>query len=87
MLLVAECSWASSMVGAGLDFAVVTGISDPEGLSLLRGLQRKIGDIRRAKRLFLSGGRAPSADEISERGTLGGKVTSRAGRPALPPGL
>jgi hypothetical protein len=38
VLFLAECSWGSSMIGAGLDFAIVTEFSDNEGLALLRGL-------------------------------------------------
>lgn len=45
-----EITWASDLVGAGLDFATVTGFSDTEAVSLLRGLQRrrKIGGRTRA---------------------------------------
>jgi hypothetical protein len=52
VLYLTECSWASSLVGAALDFSIVTGFSDTEGLSLLRGLQRKIGGIDQAETLF-----------------------------------
>ncbi len=38
-----ECCWASSVVGAELDFAIVTDFSDIDALSLPRRLQRKIG--------------------------------------------
>jgi hypothetical protein len=66
VLFLTECSWASSLVGAALDFFVVTGFSDTEGLTLLRGLQRKIGGVERAKLLFPSGGRSPSVEEIEQ---------------------
>jgi hypothetical protein len=52
VLYLTECSWASEMVGAGLDFATVSGFSDMEAVSLLRGLQRKIGLITTADLLF-----------------------------------
>lgn len=52
VLYLTECSWASEMVGAGLDFATVSGFSDTEAVSLLRGLQRKIGRITTADLLF-----------------------------------
>ncbi|MBO8775789.1 hypothetical protein INP46_13390, partial [Staphylococcus aureus] len=57
------------MVGAGLDFATVTGFSDNEALGLLRRLQRrdKIGGYDRAKLLFPNGGRTATAAEIDER--------------------
>ena len=43
MLYPTECCWASSVVGAELDFAIVTDFSDIDALSLPRRLQRKIG--------------------------------------------
>lgn len=67
VLYLTECSWASEVVGAGRGFASVTGYSDTEAVSLLRGLQRKIGGIKRAKLLFPNGGRPRSAEEIEER--------------------
>ncbi|MDC8984876.1 hypothetical protein [Mycobacterium marinum] len=59
MLFLTEITWASGLVGAGLDFAIVTGFSDSEAIGLLRGLQRrrKIGGHERAKLLFPNGGR------------------------------
>lgn len=67
VLYLTECAWASDLVGAALDFATVTGFSDSEAVVLLRGLQRKIGGIKRAKLLFPDGGRTSTADEIEER--------------------
>jgi hypothetical protein len=49
VLFLTEMTWASSLIGAGLDFDVVTRFSDTEAVSLLRGLQRKIGGFKRAK--------------------------------------
>ncbi|RFZ45322.1 hypothetical protein DAVIS_01152 [Mycobacterium marinum] len=59
VLFLTEITWASGLVGAGLDFAIVTGFSDSEAIGLLRGLQRrrKIGGHERAKLLFPNGGR------------------------------
>jgi hypothetical protein len=87
VLYLTECSWASSVVGAGLDFAIVTGFSDTEGLTLLRGLQRKIGGIERAKLLFPSGGRTPSAEEIEEENRWAERVRREQQGRQYPPGL
>ncbi|ETW26653.1 hypothetical protein MGAST_06670 [Mycobacterium gastri 'Wayne'] len=57
MLYLTECSWASELVGAGLDFATVSGFSDTGAVSLLRGLQRKIGRVTTAELLFPGSGR------------------------------
>jgi hypothetical protein len=61
VLFLTEITWASDLVGSGLDFATVTGFSDSEAVTLLRGLQRrqKIGGYYRAKLLFPNGGRTP----------------------------
>jgi hypothetical protein len=87
LLFLAECSWASSVIGAGLDFAIVTGFSDTEGLTLLRGLQRKIGGVDRAKLLFPSGGRTPSAEEIEEEERWAAKVRREQQERQYPPGF
>jgi hypothetical protein len=63
VLYLTECSWASSLVGAALDFAIVTGVSDTEALQLLRGLQRKIGGIDQADALFPGCGRHRPVEE------------------------
>jgi hypothetical protein len=61
MLYLTECSWASSLVGAALDFSVVTGFSDTEALGLLRGLQRKsVVSIRLMRCSPAADGPAPS---------------------------
>jgi hypothetical protein len=56
ILYLTECSWASNIVGSGLDFSIVTEFSDIDCLSLLRHLQRKIGRVARAEVLFPDGG-------------------------------
>jgi len=87
VLYLTECSWASSLVGAALDFSIVTGFSDTEGLTLLRGLQRKIGGVDRAKLLFPSGGRTLSAEEIEEEERWAEKVRREQQGRQYPPGL
>ncbi|ORA35531.1 hypothetical protein BST20_17660 [Mycobacterium branderi] len=62
VLYLTECSWASDVVGSGLDFAIVTEFSDIDGLSLLRRLQRKIGRIARPELLFPHGGQTRTAE-------------------------
>jgi hypothetical protein len=68
VLFLTEITWASDLVGAGLDFATVTGFSDAEATTLLRGLQhrRKIGGSHRARLLFPHGGRTRTPEEIEE---------------------
>jgi hypothetical protein len=51
-LYLTECCWASSLIGLGPDFVVATGLSDADGLSMLRRLQRKLGGAQRANLLF-----------------------------------
>jgi hypothetical protein len=41
VLFLTEITWASNIIGSGLDFAIVTRFSDTEAVGLLRGLQRK----------------------------------------------
>jgi hypothetical protein len=57
VLFLGEITWASCLVGAALDFEIVTGFSDAEAIAVLRSLQRKIGDSRRADLLFPGRGR------------------------------
>ena len=52
VLFLTEITWASSLLGAGSDFDTITGISDQDGIRLLRALQRKIGGGRRAALLY-----------------------------------
>lgn len=76
VLFLTEITWASGLVGAGLDFAIVTGFSDTEAVSLLRGLQRrrKIGGHDRAVLLFPNGGRTRTPHELEEVQRWGEKV-------------
>jgi hypothetical protein len=46
VMFLTEITWASSLLGAGSDFEIITGISDDEGIHLQRSLQRKIGRSR-----------------------------------------
>jgi hypothetical protein len=63
VLYLAESSWASSLVGAALDFSIVTGFSDTEALGLLRGLQGKIGGTEYADALLPDRGRRRPVEE------------------------
>ena len=60
VLLLVEQAWASELLGAGLDFAIVTSIPDDDAIKLLRDVQRK---LRRsgadAELLFPGAGRPP----------------------------
>lgn len=87
VLYLVESSWASDLVGAGLDFATVTGFSDTEAVCLLRGLQRKIGGIKRAKLLFPNGGRTPTAEEIEEQKRWREQLRREQAGRQYPPGL
>ncbi len=89
VLFLTEITWASDLVGAGLDFATVTGFSDTEAVSLLRGLQRrrKIGGHTRAKLLFPNGGRARTAEEIEEENRYWNNVRREQQGRQYPPGL
>jgi hypothetical protein len=42
VLLLTEFTWASSLVGAGPDFAAASRIADPQALTVPRSLQRKL---------------------------------------------
>lgn len=56
-LFLTEIAWASALVGAGLDFAIVTSFGDDEAVALLRAIQRKISSAERAALLFPARGR------------------------------
>jgi hypothetical protein len=89
VLFLTEITWASDLVGAGLDFATVTGFADTEAVSLLRGLQRrrKIGGHTRAKLLFPNGGRTRTAEEIEEENRYWENVRREQQGRQYPPGL
>jgi hypothetical protein len=84
VLYLTECSWASSLVGAALDFSIVTGFSDTEALGLLRGLQRKIGGIDQAETLFPGRGRPRPIEEWERESEQ--LIREQQGR-QYPPGL
>jgi hypothetical protein len=89
VLFLTEITWASDLVGSGLDFATVTGFSDTEAVALLRGLQRRyeIGGYQRGKLLFPDGGRTPTDQEVAEqRRRLEQERREQQGR-EYPPGL
>ena len=87
VLFLTEITWASGLVGAGLDFATVTGFSDTEAVSLLRGLQRrrKLGGYDRATLLFPHGGRPRTAEEIEEIEQWGEKIRREYQERQYPP--
>ncbi len=84
VLYLTECSWASSLVGAALDFSIVTGFSDSEALGLLRSIQRKFGGIEQADVLFPDcGRRRPVGDWMRESE----RIIEEQGRRQYPLGL
>jgi hypothetical protein len=89
VLFLTEITWASGLVGAGLDFATVTGFSDTEAVRLLRGLQRrrKIGGYDRATLLFPHGGRPRTTAEIEEIQRWGEKIRREYNQRQYPPGV
>jgi hypothetical protein len=87
VLFLTECSFASSLIGSGLDFKIATAFSDAEALGLLRGLQRKIGGVERAKLLFPNGGRTRTAEELEELERWGERVRREQQGRQYPPGL
>jgi hypothetical protein len=87
VLFLTEITWASNLVGSGLDFAIVTRFSDTEAVGLLRALQRKISSYKRAKLLFPNGGRTRTAEEIEEIERWGEQVRREQAGRQYPPGL
>jgi hypothetical protein len=55
-LFLTEISWASDLVGSGMDFALIH-IRDEEAVQLLRAIQRKVSTSYRADLLFPNAGR------------------------------
>lgn len=84
VLYLAECSWASSLVGAALDFSTVSGFTDTEALGLLRGLQRKIGGMKYADALFPGRGRHRPVEEWKRESE---KIIEERRARRYPPGL
>jgi hypothetical protein len=87
VMFLTEITWASSLVGSGLDFAIVTRFSDIEAVALLRGLQRKISGHNRAKLLFPNGGRTRSAEEIETQKRWAEQLRQEQQGRQYPPGL
>jgi hypothetical protein len=71
-LFLSEVSFASDLVGAGTEFALISH-SDEDGIRLLRSIQRKISSGYRAELLFPGAGR-PRRD--SERASSGESTSS-----------
>jgi hypothetical protein len=65
-LFLTEITWASQLVGSGLDFASVTRFPDTKAVGLLRALQRKISNRKRAELLFRLGDPIAATDEEQE---------------------
>ncbi|MEQ1703042.1 MAG: hypothetical protein ABMA25_23285 [Ilumatobacteraceae bacterium] len=62
-LLATEVVFASDVYGAGLDWSIVTGISDVDTIRLLRGLQRKLPRWRATWQFHVVDGAATIVDE------------------------
>ncbi|MGA8329741.1 MAG: hypothetical protein WB777_10665 [Mycobacterium sp.] len=87
VLFLTEVTWASNLVGSGLDFVSVTRFSDTAAVGLLRGLQRKISSRKRAKLLFPDGGRTPDAAETEDHERWLEQLRSEQQGRQYPPGL
>jgi hypothetical protein len=87
VLFLTEITWASNIIGSGLDFAIVTRFSDTEAVGLLRGLQRKISSYKRAKLLFPNGGRTRTGEEIERIERWGEQARREQAAWQYPPGL
>jgi hypothetical protein len=75
-LFLTEISWASDLVGSGVDFSIVSGLTDDEAIKLLRSVQRKNSSRRRADLLFPGvPARAPSRNGDAK--ARNGKTTPR----------
>lgn len=87
VLFLVECSFASTLIGAGRNFATMTRFSDVEALGVLRGLQGKIGGVPRARLLFPCGGRTSTAEELEELQQWGEKALREQQGRTYPLGL
>jgi hypothetical protein len=56
ILIATEIVFASDVVGAGLDWPIVTGFRGDQTIALLRGLQRQMPRWRRSRRFDLDDG-------------------------------
>jgi hypothetical protein len=61
-LFLTEVAWASNVVAAGLDFALVTSIPDEKAVKLLRSIQWKLSRCNHADLLFPDAGRPRRAE-------------------------
>ncbi|WP_310784300.1 hypothetical protein [Mycobacterium sp. Z3061] len=84
VLYLTECSWASSLVGAGLDFSTVSEFTDAQALGLLRGLQRKVGGMKYADALFPGRGRHRPVEQWKHESE---KIIEEQRGRRYPPGL
>lgn len=85
VLYLVESSWASDLVGAGLDFATVTGFSDTEAVGLVA--RSAAQDWRHQRCQIVISERWSDPHRRGNRGTkaLARTVTSRAGGTAVSP--
>ncbi|WP_071288328.1 hypothetical protein [Mycolicibacterium llatzerense] len=86
VLFLAEVTWVSSLIGTGLDSAIMTRFPDVEAIQVLRGLQRKIGGTERARLLFPNGGRTRTPEELAAMERWGEDVGRRSDREDNSPG-
>jgi hypothetical protein len=96
VLFLTEISWAGDLVGSGVDFSIVSGLTDDEAIKLLRSVQRKNSSRRRADLLFPGvPARAQSRNSDAKargmatpkRGMENNSAVTTARRPTDPPGL
>lgn len=87
LLFLTEVTFASDLIGSGVEHTLMTRFSDAEAIGVLRGLQRKISNHRRAKLLFPDGGRTRTAEEIEELEQWGKRVLREQQGRTYPPGM
>lgn len=52
ILFLTEMCWASDIIGCGVEFSLIYGPNDATAIEVLRGLQRKLSNPRRARMVF-----------------------------------
>jgi len=65
ILLLAEISFGSDLLGAGVEFDIVTPWRDPEALRVLRSIQRALAGTANASLLFPTAGRRNERRELN----------------------
>jgi hypothetical protein len=87
LLFLTEVTFASDLIGSGVEHTLMTRFSDAEAINVLRGLQRKISNHHRATLLFPEGGRTRSVEEIEELERWGERVRREQEGRTYPPGM